>query len=253
MTLVLGEGDPVTVVAHGLGASLAETRALVSGLPGTRVLYEARGHGSAPLPESGGYAELADDLRAVAQAHGARQALGMSLGAATILRVLAEEPTRFDRVVLLLPAAWDRPRLVDDRASALVTALTRRDRDGVLTAVRAELPADLVAGPAARAVEAYVRARTASLLASPGLPALLAGLVGDVPVAGGVLGAVTADVLVVGQEGDPVHPAQVARDVAAALPKARLVVFDRPGMVFRERERLRALVAEHLSGTAPDG
>ena len=52
--------------------------------------------------------------------------------------------------------------------------------------------------------------------------------------------------LLLAQEGDPLHPAQVARELAAVLPRARLVVFDRPGVVFRERERLRALVREQL-------
>ncbi|MCW2501004.1 MAG: hypothetical protein JWN87_2680, partial [Frankiales bacterium] len=33
-TLVTGSGAPVTVVAHGLGASLAETRPLLSGVAG---------------------------------------------------------------------------------------------------------------------------------------------------------------------------------------------------------------------------
>lgn len=70
-----------------------------------------------------------------------------------------------------------------------------------------------------------------------------------------VLGGVAADVLVIGQEGDPVHPAAVARELAAALPRARLVIFDQPGAAFRERARLRALISDHLSlgqtGTSP--
>jgi hypothetical protein len=38
----------------------------------------------------------------------------------------------------------------------------------------------------------------------------------------------------------------VAEAVAAALPRARLEVFARPGVLFRERARLRALVVGHL-------
>ena len=48
---ITGTGLPVTVVAHGLGASLPESRALASGIPGTRLFPQARGHGDAPMPE----------------------------------------------------------------------------------------------------------------------------------------------------------------------------------------------------------
>ena len=105
--------------------------------------------------------------------------------------------------------------------------------------MRADLPAD-------QDTEAYVRARVAHLLASPGLPALLDGLT-EAPVPDPTaLGAVTCDVLVLAQEGDPVHPASVARRLAAALPRARLHVFDRPGVLWHDRARFRELVLRHL-------
>lgn len=243
--LVTGSGSPVTVVAHGLGASLAETRPLLSGVPGTRVFYEARGHGAAPAPEKPGYGELAADLAGVADEHGATQALGVSMGAASILRLLSQAPTRFERVVLFLPAALDQPRRDNAvrRVVALSEALQAGDAAGVETAVRLELPDDLV-GPA---VDSYVRAHVDVLLASA-LPPLLAALPEDLPVPSRHdLAAVSADVLVLAQEGDPLHPAQVARELVGVLPRARLVVFDRPGVLFRERARLRALVVEHLT------
>jgi hypothetical protein len=64
---------------------------------------------------------------------------------------------------------------------------------------------------------------------------------------------VTASTLVVGQEGDPLHPAQVARELAAVLPHAELVVFDRPGAALREGRRLRALVGAWLGGAPAAG
>lgn len=241
-TLVTGSGDPVTVVAHGMGASLAETRPLLSGVPGTRVLYEARGHGAGPAPVTPGYAELAADLAVIADEHGATQALGASMGAATILRLLADTPDRFARVVLFLPAALDTVRKDDAvrQISLLSAALASQDQGAVTAAVRAELPVGVDA-------DAYVAARATFLLASPGLPALLAALAADVPVTSrAALTAVTAEVLVLAQEGDPLHPADVARELVGVLPRARLVVFDAPGVLFRERARLRALIATHL-------
>ena len=47
-------------------------------------------------------------------------------------------------------------------------------------------------------------------------------------------------------EGDPLHPAQVGRELAAALPRARLLLFDAPAPALRERARLRAAVGEWL-------
>jgi 3-oxoadipate enol-lactonase len=238
-SLVAGSGDPVTVVAHGFGASLAETRPLLRGVPGTRVLFQARGHGTAPAPVDPGYGELARDLAQVADEHGATQALGVSMGAATVLRLLSQSSDRFAKVVLFLPAALDQPRHPVPGVEALRVALVAGDADGVRAAVRDEVP---------DGNEAYVAARTAFLLSSPGLPALLDGLAADRPVADrAVLGAVTADVLVLAQEGDPLHPAQVARELAAALPVARLVVFDRPGALFHERTRLLELIGSHLT------
>ncbi|MGZ6029842.1 MAG: alpha/beta fold hydrolase [Myxococcaceae bacterium] len=244
-TLVTGAGAPVTVAPHGMGASLAETRPLLGGVPGTRVLYDARGHADAPAPERPGWAELAADLAAVLDAHGATQALGVSMGSATLLRLLAADPDRLRRVVLFLPAAVDRPRDDDGvrRLADLAGALRARDAAAVQALVRAELPADL--GPSA---DAYVAARTAHLLASPGLPPLLDALPTDVPVEEpAALGKVTAEVLVLAQQGDPLHTVAVAEQVAGLLPRAELVVFDAPGVLWRERARLRALVSAHLS------
>ncbi|MCW2542641.1 MAG: alpha/beta hydrolase [Frankiales bacterium] len=238
--LVTGSGTPVTVVAHGFGASIPESRALASGILGTKLFPQARGHGAAPVPVQPGYGELATDLVAVADAHDATQALGTSMGAHTVLRLLATQPARFARLVLFLPAAIDTPVR---RRSELAEALASRERERVLSVVQQEvlpLSGERVAG--------YAQARTDFLLASAGLPELLEALPDDVPVPDrAVLGAVQADVLVIGQEGDPVHPAAVARELAAALPTARLVVFDEPGAAFLERARLRALISDHLT------
>ena len=90
---VLGQGGPVTVFAHGLGGSSAETRPLASRVPGTRVLLSFRGHGdSGPLPGGWDYDVLADDLRAVADETGATCAVGLSLGAGALLRLLVATP-----------------------------------------------------------------------------------------------------------------------------------------------------------------
>jgi len=214
------------------------------------VFAAARGHGATPLgDEPVTYDVLARDLAALADAHGATRALGVSMGAGALLSLLAADPGRFERVVLFLPAALDAPRgdAAARRTAALAAALERRDREAVAACVAAELPGDLGA-PAA----AYVRARTSFLLASPGVAAVLRALPAQAPVPDRTaLSAVTAQVLVLAQEGDDLHPAQLSRELAGVLPHARLVVFDRPGAVFRERARLRDEVVGFLDGPDP--
>jgi 3-oxoadipate enol-lactonase len=245
--LVTGSGQPVTVAAHGLGASIAETRPLLGGVGGTRVFYAARGHGGSPLPDGPfDYAALGRDLEQVADGHGATRALGVSMGAGALLSLLARRPDRFERVVLFLPAAVDQARTdaAVRRASGLAQALEAGDPLEVERLVLAELPEDL---RALRAVRAYARSRTAHLLSSPGVAVALRALPAVTPVDDASrLAAVSAEALLLASEGDPLHPAQVARELAGVLPRARLVVFDQPGVVFRERARLRAEITAFL-------
>lgn len=239
--MITGAGPPVTVVAHGLGASIAETRPLLSGVGGTKVYYQARGHGPAPAPEFPGYAELATDLLRIAAEHRATQALGVSLGAHTIARVLVLEPSRFTRAVLFLPASVDSRR--DDvpatRLAGMQAALAAQDLTAMKDLVRSELPAGVDS-------DAYVSARARFLLASPGLPSLLDVLADDPPVPDrAALAAVTCDVLVLTQQDDPLHPASAAREYASLIPGARLEVLP-AGVVFHDRSRLRSLIVAHL-------
>jgi len=48
ITRSYGSGSPVTLVAHGLGATAGEARIPASGLPGTRVVVTLPSHADAP-------------------------------------------------------------------------------------------------------------------------------------------------------------------------------------------------------------
>jgi pimeloyl-ACP methyl ester carboxylesterase len=209
-------------------------------VPGTKVFYEARGHGSAPPPQRPGYDELADDLDRIARETAATQAFGVSLGAHTVLRLLTRTPDRFAKAVLFLPAALDTSPV---RREGLRDALAAGDEEAVLGWLRGEAPAD---------AEAYVRARTSYLLSSPGLLSLLDHLTEPPVPDRALLAAVATDVLVIAQEGDPVHPAGVARELAALLPKAELAIFPSVGVLWHSRREFRALVLGHL-GDAQSG
>jgi pimeloyl-ACP methyl ester carboxylesterase len=236
------------VFAAGLGGTIPETRTLASGVGGTRAFFDFRGHGASGVPADGdwSYEALVRDLRTVADATGATRAVGVSMGAAAILGVLAESPERFSRCVFFLPAILDRPR--SDVATARLGRLAARIEEGDVEAVSellaAELPRPLREQPA---VAAYLAER-ARQLSGPGVAGLVRALVESRPMDDRIrLASVGAPCLVVGQEGDEVHPAQVARELAASLPNARLHVFDTPGGLWTHRAELRRLVTEFLA------
>ena len=246
--LITGAGDPVTVFAHGLGSGIAVTRPLGSGVNGRRVFFQFRGHGRSDAPDGAwSYLDLARDLRAVADLSRATRAVGISLGAGALTRLLLESPARFDRAVFFLPAVLDEPRpaAARERLATLLDAVRSGDPATVAEAAAAELPASVRNTPAGWA---YLRQRIDQLMRD-GLSDGLATLPDQVPVRdASALAAVTARALVIGCAGDDLHPVGVAEQLAAALPNATLHVYDRPGLLWTHRADLRGRVSEFLNG-----
>ncbi|MCR3746628.1 alpha/beta fold hydrolase [Lentzea californiensis] len=212
-----GSGSPVTLVAHGLGATPGEARIPASGLPGTRVVVTLPSHGDAPDAPEGywDYGRIAADLGAVP----ADQAVGVSLGAGALVRLLSVEPGRFARVALLLPAVLDQRR-----ESFTLQQLS-----------------DLTAGP-----PVYVAERRAALARLEAAAGQLPGQVA-VPDAS-VLAAVSAPVLVIGAVGDPLHPEDVAKATAAAFPAGELWLIDSPSPMITHRTEIRHRLVSFLAG-----
>ncbi|WFE58225.1 alpha/beta hydrolase [Micromonospora sp. WMMD712] len=246
--LVTGAGDPVTVFAHGLGNGIATTRPFGSGVAGRKVFFQFRGHGRSDAPPGPWtYLDLARDLRAVADLANATRAFGASLGAGALCRLLAESPERFDRLVFFLPAALDQPRTpaARERIAALIEAVESGDASAVADVVSAELPPAVRNTPAGWA---YLRQRLDHLLRD-GLAAGLADLPDQAPLGDRAeLAAVTAPALVLACAGDDLHPVEVAEQLAAALPRATLHVYDRPGVLWSERADLRERISGFLNG-----
>jgi pimeloyl-ACP methyl ester carboxylesterase len=245
--LVTGAGEPVTVFAHGLGNGIAETRPLGSAVSGRRVFFQFRGHGRSSAPEGRWtYADLARDLRAVADLAGATRALGVSLGAGALCRALADDPRRFERVVFYVPSALDKPREqpAGDRLTSLLAAIGTGDAGEVASAVALEVPANLRNTPPGWA---YLRQRVEQLM-NDGLAPGLASLPEEIPVEDRMaLADVTAEALVIGCRGDDVHPASVAEELAEVLPKSTLYIYDRPGVLWTQRSDLRDRIAGFLN------
>lgn len=240
-----GSGDPVTIVVHGLGATPGEARIPASGLRGTRVVVTLPGHGDAPDAPSGywDYGRIAADVLAVADEVDATRGVGVSLGAGALTRLAAENPDRFERLALLLPATVDRPRDAD------ATGTLRRLADAVDAAgsdggeqLRALVAADV---PEGADVGDYVQRRAEALLRLGGALRALPeqSVVADTTP----LTSVASEVLVVSGTDDPLHPTEVAKATAAAFGHARLEVLPSSAPLLTHRREIRALLSGFLA------
>ena len=218
-----GEGEPVTVLAHGLTNSSQELAAFTPLVAGTKVRFDFRGHGHSSVPETGyGFADFARDLDAVANAYGARNAVGTSLGTGAICHLLGEDPARFERIVLLLPAALD---VVVGGEGFLRTAsiLESMPLDEAIETLLSE------PGRAAKYLEApWLRELDLLMwkdLNASGVAKALRGIVGDVAIRDReLLRKVDAPVLIIGREGDLIHPAEVSRVLAEIFPNSEMIL-----------------------------
>jgi len=245
--LVTGVGDPVTVFAHGLAGDIAGTRPLGSAVAGRRVFFQFRGHGRSEAPPGPWtFADLAADLRAVADRAGATRAVGVSMGSAALCRLLADTPDRFERVVLYLPAPLDgvRPRAAQDRLERLLAAVESGEAAAVAEAVEPELPPSVRNTPAGWG---YLRQRVEQLLRD-GLAPEVQTLWREPAVAvAGALSAYPGKALVIGCLGDDVHPVAWAERLAGLLPGAELHVYDRPAVLWTHRRELRERISTFLN------
>lgn len=240
---VLGSGGPVTLFAHGLGGGRSETRPLAGKTPGTRVLLSFRGHGgSVALDDGWDYDLLADDIRTVADHVGATACVGLSLGGGALLRVLCEEPDRFERLAFVLPAALDSTRAdgATLRLRSLGQAIDRGDAAAATSLLMAEVPEAL---RERRGVALLLGRRAQDLVTRPA-PVPRGE---DRPISDrSVLSRITAPTLVVGQEADPLHPIALARELAELLPNASLVELPEGGVFWTDAARAQAALADHL-------
>ena len=249
-TLVTGRGEPVTVFAHGLAASIDETRPFGSGVEGSRVFFHFRGHGATVGPESPWtYAALRSELSAVVTRYAARRALGVSLGAGVVLAAAHATPGAFERLVLVLPSTIDRPRhdAATRRMQEMAELVEHRDLAGLAESLVAEQPA----GVRDRADVALWASRQARRLTDTTVARALRELPPQHPLElGADLSAISCPVLVIGQQDDEAHPASLAAELAERLPAATHRIFDGDGLVWGHRAELRELIGSFLNSPA---
>jgi pimeloyl-ACP methyl ester carboxylesterase len=249
---VIGAGAPVTVFAHGITSSIEEIRSLAAGAPGTCILFDFRGHGHSESPEPGagyGHQAMRKDLEQIAVRFGATQAVGVSMGAGAILSMLEDDPNRFDRVVLLIPARLDSSNGTADTYPALAEALESQPLADVAEAAMnaAEYQPLFASRPRWRTL---VRQRILRMNAT-GIPAALRAYANEGDPVGDIerLRKVEAPVLILAHEGDGVHHIDVARRLAGLLPNATLRSWAEPLAMFDDTAALGEIVGEFL--TAP--
>ncbi len=166
------------------------------------------------------------------------------MGAGALTRLAADLPHRFERMVFFLPAVLDRPRSAPTRARLTAMADALEDPQRLAELVAAELPVSVRQTPAARL---YVAERTARLR-TPDIGRGLRIFAEQVPLESRTrLADVTALSLVLGCKDDLLHPAAIARELAAALPLARLHVFPESGPLWTERTALRGQIGSFLN------
>lgn len=109
MIVTAGAGEPIIVcAAGGIGAGNFDwMRSWTADFPGTQACFE---YGTVEpwlpgRPPRRGAERDAAEARAVADKTGATRAVGVSRGTFAIAGVLADDADRFDRVVLVIPAA----------------------------------------------------------------------------------------------------------------------------------------------------
>lgn len=242
-----GDGLPVMVLAHGLTNSCRELADLTPFVPGTKVRFCFRGHGHSSSPESGyRFADFGRDLDAVSAAYGATVALGTSLGAGAVCSLVADRPERFEKLILLLPAGLDREFRYKERMLRTAGLIEGRSKDEAIEAILSdpERVANYLAMPWLRDFDR----RLLEGLNPVGVPRAIREIIEDQPLRDRrQMAAVSAPTLIIGREGDDIHPAEVARILAGIMPNAELLLFDDGPAMFESIPAIVARVVEFLA------
>lgn len=241
-----GEGRPL-VLLHGLGADRGQVRTVLPAPAGFQCIYaDMPGHGETPLQAASGeigFDQFAVLLRALLDRLGIARAVigGISMGAAISLRLALDVPDRVAGLILIRPSWLDgpaRPHLDivervghwQERIPQDAEALLEVDPEYV--ELRHAIPA---AAQSVRGLLLRPQARQAA--------AVLGAMVADRPFHSlDALVGIKCESLVIGNEGDPLHPVYIAGAIAETLPMARLRMV--PSRYLSPAEHVAALRGE---------
>lgn len=232
---VEGSG-PIVVSAHGLSVSRAATLAAgqsfagLSALGHTVVGYDARGHGQSTgrvIPADYTWANLSGDMLALideVSPDAPVDAVGASMGCATILYSVVAAPERFRRLVLVIPpTAWETRAMIASGYELQAKLIEEQGVDAFLELAAGypnppAMPADLVMRPDVR---------------DELLPTVFRGAaLSDFP-SPDEIAAIRQPVLILAWAGDPGHPVSTSEKLVALAQQAELHVAQSPADVAR--------------------
>lgn len=222
---------PVAISGHGLSSSRAAAEqagmsfAALADRGRTLVEYDARGHGRStgrPIPADYSWSTLAGDLIALADElspDAPVDAIGASMGCATILHAVVRAPERFRRLVLVIPpTAWETRALIASGYELQATLVEERGIAGLLE-MTAGFPNPPALPPGLR-LEPDV---DESLLPSVFRGAALSEFPSPAEIA-----AIAQPVLILAWAGDAGHPLSTAEKLVELLPGTELHVAQGP-------------------------
>lgn len=242
---------PVMVFQHGLTGDASQPADVFPPELGWRCLTpEARGHGASPAgpPEELSIATFTNDLIARIEALQPPVVVGgISMGAAISLRLAVIRPDLVRALVLARPAWLLESAPPNLQANALAGELLRRYPPAeALRQFDAHPLARRLAGISPDNLSSLQSCFTREPIATTA--ELLCRISTDGPgVTREQVSGIRVPTLVLGTERDFVHPMELARDLAAMIPGARLVgITAKSEDLARYRAEFRAALADFL-------
>ena len=246
---------PTLIFSHGLGGSSASTRELVVGLAGIRtILYDNRFHGlTNPLRDPGklNFDQMADDMAAVLDHLEMEHSFvgGSSMGAGIALVFALRHTARARGLVLMRPAWLDRPHPPNLALFPQIADLI--EKFGYAGAGREVEKTETFRLWSRTAPATAESVRSVFLDHNP---EALVPLYRTMPSSRPVnslerLRSLSVPTLVLGNRDCPVHPVNIAEELARNIPNSRLEVF--PGRSENLEEHLsqfRRVVSEFIHG-----
>lgn len=226
---VRGEGPPILFI-HGFPFDRALWQHQLAALrKWKRIAPDLRGAGGSTAPADGySMARYADDLVAVLDAVGARDAVvcGLSMGGYILFELLRRHADRVKAVILAATRAEADSEEAKRGRDELAVVAERNGQDAVAERL---LPRLLAA--ATRAAQPELVDDVRAMIRRVPVPGIVGALraMRDRPDSTGTLGAVRVPALVLVGSEDQITPPPVVQAMAAAIPGARLAVIPAAG------------------------